>query len=140
MASPAAAGQKRQWWVLAGLLTASFGLSQAWTWWQEREVVRSLQQQVQPGDILIYTTADCPFCARAKRWLTNNQVAWRECPIESNTGCQHSYAQQGSPGVPLLQVRQAWHLGFDPQWVLRTIEARPAPPQARPSRSNEPRP
>ncbi len=131
----------RQWWVLAALILSTWCLSQGWSWWQERDTIRALQRSVQPGDIVIYTTADCPFCARAKRWLTTHAIPWQECPIESQQRCQHDYAVQGSPGVPLLRVRQTWHLGFDPEWVRLLVETTPANSrQASPSLSSEPRP
>lgn len=130
----------RQWWVLVGLLIASMAFSQGWTWWQDRQVAVELKAHVQQGDIVLYTTSSCPYCARAKSWLTAQDIPWRECPIETNARCEQDYLRQGSPGVPLMRVRDTWHLGFDPNWVKLIIQTTPAPVQAKPSLSSGPRP
>ena len=36
--------------------------------------------------IVIYTTATCPYCMRAKALLTKKQAAFEEIPVDSDPG------------------------------------------------------
>lgn len=36
--------------------------------------------------IVIYTTATCPYCLRAKALLTKKQAAFEEIPVDSDAG------------------------------------------------------
>ena len=103
--------------------------------WVGEKAVKALAE---PGQITMYTTLTCPYCAQAKVWLNGHGVPWRECNIDRDAACRATYESQGGPGVPLLNVNGHWQLGFDPQWLAKALQAPPRQP--RPSNDGSPRP
>lgn len=98
------------------------GGSQALHWWQAESAARTVQRFAKTGDITLYTTSTCPYCAKARRWLDDHHVPWRECKIEQDPTCQQTFAAQGAPGVPLMSVKGQWHLGFDAIWLSQALQ------------------
>ena len=115
------------WLSLLITLGVVWGLFQALQWWQAQRQSQALaqvlqQHPVKAGDVLMYTTSSCPYCAQARDWLGRNHVPFTECNIELQAHCQAEFERQGSPGVPLMQVRGLWNLGFDAQWVTLALQ------------------
>lgn len=110
-----------QWWVLAGILLVFVGGSKGWSWWTQERAASTIRQFVQPGDITMYSTVSCIYCAKAREWLDSHQVPWQECDVELNAVCRQAYESQGAPGTPLMSVKGRWHLGFDPAWMSEAM-------------------
>lgn len=133
---------------LAAVVLGAWAISQAVSWWQDARAAQAVREGSQRGDITLYTTSTCPYCARAAAWLNKHGVRWRECNIETDTTCLRTYEAQGAPGVPLVQVNGQWDLGFNANWVAEALRTPAAgtprgtpPPQAdRPSGASSPRP
>ncbi len=54
------------------------------------------------GDVVLYSAQWCGYCKKAKAWLAENRVAYREVDIDTPDGMA-SFAQAGGgKGVPLL--------------------------------------
>lgn len=122
-------------WSLAVLIVVVLGATEAMNWWQDQrqadELKRVLSQQaVQAKDVVMYTTSTCPYCAKARTWLKSNQVPFSECNVEQSAACLAQYELQGPPGVPLMKVRDQWHLGFDPAWLVLALQAQADKPNA----------
>ncbi len=79
----------------------------------EKEL-RDLATTVTPTDVLIYPTTDCPYCAQAKRWMTQYGFAFTECDAQVREECARDLERLGNGGVPYLIVREH-HMkdGFD---------------------------
>ncbi|RZI85945.1 MAG: glutaredoxin family protein [Rubrivivax sp.] len=126
--------RRHQWWVLAGLVAVFMGASQGLSWWAQERAGDLARQHARPGDITMYSTTNCLYCAKARRWLDEHQVPWRECNIDLSKACQQTFDAQGAPGTPLMLVKGRWHLGFDAEWLGEALQAtplnagRPAPP------------
>lgn len=122
-------------WSLAVLIVVVLGTTEAWRLWQDyrqADEVKLLlsQQTVQAQDVVMYTTSSCPYCAKARSWLKSNQVPFTECNVEQSATCLSQYELQGSPGVPLMKVRNHWHLGFDANWLMLALQAQTDKPNA----------
>lgn len=124
---------------LALVLLVVLGATQAWSWWQDRQAAQLVRQHAQDAAILMYTTNTCPYCARARSWLDAHEIAWQECNVDRSDACARAYAAAGSPGVPLLNVKGRWHLGFDAAWLAKALQAAPLD-QASPRADTSPRP
>lgn len=105
------------------------GLSEAAQWWQDKSLGRSIRAQAQVGDIVVYTTDTCPYCHKALRWLNTHQVPHRECNVDRSAACLAVFQAQQAPGVPLLQVRTQWQLGFEPNTLLKLLQSSPSTPR-----------
>jgi glutaredoxin len=110
-------------WSLAVIVALVWGGSLALNWWRNDRATRTLQSLARPGDILMLTTATCPYCAKARAWMSARSVPWQECDVERDERCARVYQAQGTPGVPLMNVKGQWRLGFDPLWVSDAIAA-----------------
>lgn len=123
------------WVSLVLVLAAVTALSQGWGWWRERGIVQAVKATARPGDIEMFTTLTCPYCAQARYWLDRHDVPWQECNVDTSATCRARFEARGAPGVPLMQVRGQWRLGFDAGWVARTLTSPPsvtAPASPRP--------
>lgn len=135
---------KGGWKSLAVIVLVVLGISQAWNWWRDEQAAALIQLHAKQAEITLYTTSTCPYCAKARAWLTQHSIAWRECNVEREAACMATYESQGAPGVPLVHARGQWHLGFDPVWLgqvlatpsLNGAQSSPASPRA----DNAPRP
>jgi glutaredoxin len=106
-------------WVLIGAI--AFGARQ---WHQASNThgvsassaaeLRQLATSVKHGEVVIYTTTHCPYCAEAKAWMTQYGFAYSECDTEVSSSCASELSTFGGTGVPYLVVR-GHHMrdGFD---------------------------
>lgn len=64
--------------------------------------------------VTLYTTEWCGVCKRAKAFLTQNGVPFREWDVEKTDYGAAKYRQLGGSGVPLITVGQEKMMGFEP--------------------------
>ena len=117
------AGLRGSWWSLILIVGAVWGGSQALSWWRNDQAGRTVQSLAKPGDILMLTTATCPYCAKAREWMSARSVPWQECDVERDQRCALLYQARGAPGVPLMNVKGQWNLGFNALWLSEAIAA-----------------
>lgn len=126
--------RRHQWWALVGIVLVSLAVSNGLSWWAQERSASTVKHHAKPGDIVMYSTTTCPYCAKTRDWLDKHQVPWRECNVDLDKTCLAIYDAQGSPGTPLMFVKGRWHLGFDAEWLGQALQmaptgsARPAPP------------
>jgi len=117
------------WRSIVGLLVVmvlAWAGTQAVSHWQTRDSTRLVRELAKEGDIVMFTTDTCPYCAQAREWLSKHQVPWQECNVDQDAHCRAVFQAQGAPGVPLMNVRGQWRLGFDPLWLGETLKQAPS--------------
>lgn len=117
------------WRSLTGLLLRVLVVGGANEWWREHRaagLARQMARQARPGDILMNSSTTCPFCERARQWMTLHQMPFTACFIERDAACAERYRALGARGTPSRAVRRRAQLGFDPQQVLDGLAAAPA--------------
>lgn len=107
---------------LALVMLLAWGAREVLVHRQDSQQGQDVRVKVRAGDIVMYTTDTCPYCAKAREWLTEQKVPWRDCNVDHETQCRADYEAKGSPGVPLMKVRGQWQLGFDPDWLVQTLQ------------------
>jgi glutaredoxin len=122
MSSTSKAPDRTSWKSLVVILAVVLGSSSLWAWWQEEGAARTLLVNSHRGSLTLYTTSDCPYCAKARAWLDGHGITWRECNVDLNATCKQAYEARGAPGVPLVNANDQWHLGFDPVWVSEVLK------------------
>jgi glutaredoxin len=63
------------------------------------------------------SSTTCAYCAKARAWMREHDVAFTECFIETDAACASQYQAARAPGTPLMLVRGQPMLGFDAQRV-----------------------
>jgi len=63
--------------------------------------------------VTLYTTEWCGVCKRAKAFLTQNGVPFREWDVEKTEYGAAKFKQLGGSGVPLITVGSEKMMGFD---------------------------
>ena len=66
-------------------------------------------------DIVLYSTAWCGYCRKARAWMTSNGVPFIEKDIEKDAAANAEYKSKsnGYSGVPLIDVNGTVVRGFD---------------------------
>jgi glutaredoxin len=76
--------------------------------------LQALAHKVRSGDVTIFTTTTCPYCAQAKGWMSQYGFAYSECNVETSMDCARQMESLGGVGVPFLEVKgKAMKNGFD---------------------------
>jgi len=56
------------------------------------------------GEVIMYSTEWCGFCARARTYFKKNGIRYKEYDIEKSDKAQREHAALGGGGVPLLLI------------------------------------
>ncbi|MDR7023184.1 Glutaredoxin [Pseudomonas peli] len=68
-----------------------------------------------PGEVVLYATQWCGYCAKTREQLAQDQIAYREIDIEKDPAGQATFKALGGRGVPLLDIKGTLIHGYDPQ-------------------------
>jgi len=70
--------------------------------------------RVRPGEVTIYTTPTCPWCHKAKAWLRDKKIRYREIDVTSDRkGLDEMVKISGQTGVPVIVVGEEVIVGFN---------------------------
>ena len=96
-------------------------LLQSWQSYHARQAAVSLAALAKPGDIVMLSSETCAYCKAANRFMTQHQIPFSECFIETDAACAERYRAQQSPGTPTLLVRGQRLVGFDPERIAQVL-------------------
>lgn len=111
----------RSFLVLALLLGLVFGGTRLFQSRNAEEQGQVLRGVAREGDIVMLSSETCIYCRRAREWLTEQRVPFRECFIERDAACRADYAERGARGTPTFVVKGQTQLGFDPGRISRRL-------------------
>ncbi len=117
--------RRRDWWVLLALLALVYGGMQAWRARSENQWAQAIASSVRPGEIVMFSTQTCVYCAKARHWFNAHHIPFIECDIERNATCLARYQAIGGVGTPTFEVRGQRLVGFSPQELAQVLQ-RPA--------------
>ncbi len=64
--------------------------------------------------VTVYSTNSCPWCVKAKDFLKDNKVAFKEVNVaEDPKGLQDMEEKSGQRGVPVIDANGTIIVGFD---------------------------
>ena len=99
------------------LLALLFGAAPLLSQWlgdrQASQQARTLREQLRPGDLLMFSSDGCVYCAQARRWLEAEQLPYRECSIDRDAVCLRDFQARRGPGTPIFSLRGQTVVGFD---------------------------
>lgn len=71
------------------------------------------------ANVMIYSTAQCPYCTRAKMLLDKKKIQYTEIRIDINPSLQDEMiAKSGRRTVPQIFIDKKPVGGFDDLWAL----------------------
>ena len=73
----------------------------------------SPQSQAQSVPVVMYATAWCPYCARARAYFKRTNTAYVEHDIEQSAEAHAEFKRLGGRGVPLILVGSEKLRGFN---------------------------
>ena len=74
--------------------------------------------------VTVYTTSTCPWCVRAKQYLTQKGVPFTEKNIEQDRAAAlEMIRRSGQTGVPVLTIGNDVVVGFDKARIERLLAA-----------------
>ena len=108
----------RAWVSVAVVVALASGASHWWRVHLAGSLGERMAALARPGDIQLLSSTTCVYCTVARRWLTDQQVPFKECFVEQDADCAQRYQALGARGTPTVVLRGAMQLGFSPQLVL----------------------
>ena len=74
------------------------------------------------AQVILFSTRSCSWCKRAKRYLKENQVRFKEIDIERDPkAAQDLVKKTGQMGVPVIKIGSRWIVGFDKPTIQREL-------------------
>lgn len=77
---------------------------------------------LQARDVIMYTTAWCPYCAKARRFLQSAGIPFTEYDVEKSPQAYAEYERLSGQGVPVLRIGNHTIQGFDPEGIRQAID------------------
>jgi glutaredoxin len=124
------------WGKLSLLAAVLWGVWAGWQGWHSGGIepqgsavqkIDVLAAKVSAGDVVMYSTSVCPYCAQAKGWLSQNGFAFTECNMTNSLSCEQEFKSLGGDGTPFLVVRHGGKVtymkdGFDSEEFLALLK------------------
>lgn len=66
------------------------------------------------SEVVMYVLPDCGYCERARQFLTQHNIVWREVDIEASTDAHAEFTARGGVGTPLIVIGDDRVQGYDP--------------------------
>ena len=74
-------------------------------------------------DVKVYSTPTCPWCKKAKAYLTEKGVEFSDVDVSTDHEAQHEMVEKsGQMGVPVLDVKGKVIVGFDERAIDKALE------------------
>jgi glutaredoxin 3 len=74
------------------------------------------------SQVILFSTPSCSWCKRAKRYLKENRVRFKEVNIERDSkAAQDLVKKTGQTGVPVIKIGSRWIVGFDQPRIEREL-------------------
>ena len=81
-------------------------------------------------EVIVYSTPTCPWCAKAKQFLDNHNVAYRSVDVTSDqAGLKEMMEISGQMGVPVIRFGDQVVVGFDMPKLQELVAGRREGPQ-----------
>lgn len=79
-------------------------------------------QAPKPHKVLVFTTPTCPWCQRAKLYLREHKVPFREVDVARDANAARDLARRtGQMGVPVIEIDGRPVVGFDRKTIDRML-------------------
>lgn len=74
------------------------------------------------ASVKVYSTPTCPFCIRAKQFLTDNNIEFENIDVSADQQkAQEMINKSGQMGVPVLDIDGTIIVGFDQEKIKEKL-------------------
>jgi glutaredoxin 3 len=72
--------------------------------------------------VILFSTTTCSWCRRAKKYLKENKIPFKEINVERDPSAARDVARKtGQTGVPVIKIGSKWIVGFDKTAIEREL-------------------
>ena len=72
--------------------------------------------------VIVYSTATCPWCVRAKQFLKENNIEFQNLDVSNDQlAADEMMAKTGQMGVPVLDIDGEIIIGFDKERIKQLL-------------------
>jgi glutaredoxin 3 len=72
--------------------------------------------------VIVYSTPTCPYCVRAKQFLKDNSVIFKDIDVSTDqTAAEAMISKSGQMGVPVLEIDSQIIVGFDKDKIKQAL-------------------
>jgi glutaredoxin 3 len=72
--------------------------------------------------VILFSTTTCSWCRRAKKYLKENKIPFKEINVERDPSAARDVARKtGQTGVPVIKIGSKWIVGFDQPAIAREL-------------------
>ncbi|MEK6714932.1 MAG: glutaredoxin family protein [Candidatus Omnitrophota bacterium] len=72
--------------------------------------------------VKVYSTSTCPYCIRAKQFLTENNIQFENIDVSADHAkAQEMIKKSGQMGVPVLDIEGEIIIGFDKERIKQAL-------------------
>ena len=76
-------------------------------------------------EVVVYSTPTCPWCAKAKQFLENHNIPYRNVDVtDDEAGREEMVRLSGQMGVPVIRAGEEVVVGFDLERLQKLVGAR----------------
>lgn len=105
----------KKWMVILAVVVIWFG------WSRNERVVRD-PPNIQPGEVVMFSTESCGYCKLARRLLDEHQVPYTELDVEKSEEARQTLVRlTGRQGVPVLVVKGTLIQGYNKGAIVETL-------------------
>jgi glutaredoxin-like YruB-family protein len=73
-------------------------------------------------NVIVYSTPTCPYCTRAKEYLSANNVTFESIDVSQDQQAgQQMVEKSGQMGVPVLDIEGEIIVGFDKEKIKKAL-------------------
>ena len=74
------------------------------------------------AEVKIYTTSTCPWCVKAKEWMTEHNIKFKEINVSKDQkAAQYMVEKTGQRGVPVIEIDGKFIVGFDEEELTAAL-------------------
>ncbi|MFT5161993.1 MAG: glutaredoxin 3 [Alteromonadaceae bacterium] len=104
--------------ILAVGLGIGMGVKEGWSWYNAAPAYVEMDTSAHfintTEKVVVYSTQWCPYCKKARDYLTDNNIAFVERDIEmGDAGIDALYRSTGAQGIPQIVVGNKIITGFN---------------------------
>lgn len=73
--------------------------------------------------VVVYSAVWCPWCKKAKEWLTAQKIPFKEVDVEKEPkAAEEMVKKSGQTGIPVIEIGDEIIVGFDVDRIKKALK------------------